>query len=260
MNHSESSDAEAASLAGQNVLVAGAGSGIGQAVAQFLGRRGMTVACADKDGGTAGQTAHLIAGAGGRAVSLAADVTDADSVAACFDTVLADVGQLHAVVNSVGVQGPLGKPSHQVDVAGLDETYAVNMRGAFLISKHALEHMVRHGYGRVVHIASIAGKEGNPNMACYSMTKAGLIGMVKSQGKEYAESGITVNAIAPAVVQTPFLDTQPRSVIDYMTAKIPMRRTGTVTEIAEMVAFMISPACSFTTGFVFDASGGRATY
>jgi 3-oxoacyl-[acyl-carrier protein] reductase len=109
-------------------------------------------------------------------------------------------------------------------------------------------------------VASIAGKEGNPNMIGYSATKAGLIGMVKAQGKEYAQDGITINALAPAVIHTPFLDTQPREVVDYMTAKIPMGRTGTAEEASTMLTWMISPACSFTTGFTFDLSGGRATY
>jgi 3-oxoacyl-[acyl-carrier protein] reductase len=111
-----------------------------------------------------------------------------------------------------------------------------------------------------VHVASIAGKEGNPNMIGYSASKAGLIGLVKAQGKEYSRDNITVNAVAPAVIRTPFLDSQPQSVIDYMLAKIPMGRTGTLDEVAEMLAFIVSPAASFTTGFTFDLSGGRATY
>lgn len=250
----------AGQLAGQGVLVVGAGSGIGSGVARLLGTRGMTVVCVDRDAETAGRTAAQIVADGGRAHSVPADVADEDSVRRCFETATGEIGQIHAVVNSAGVQGPLGHPTHEVDVDGFDATYTVNLRGAFLVSKYALRHMIGHSYGRILHVASIAGKEGNPNMVCYSATKAGMIGMVKSQAKEYAASGITVNAIAPAVVQTPFLDTQPQSVVDYMTAKIPMGRTGTVTEIAEMIAFAISPACGFTTGFVFDASGGRATY
>jgi 2-dehydro-3-deoxy-L-rhamnonate dehydrogenase (NAD+) len=109
-------------------------------------------------------------------------------------------------------------------------------------------------------ITSIAGKEGNPGMIGYSATKAGLIGMVKAQGKEYAEDGITINAVAPAVIRTAFLDTQPDHVVKYMTDKIPMKRTGTVTEVAQLLAWIVSPECSFTTGFTFDVSGGRATY
>ena len=120
--------------------------------------------------------------------------------------------------------------------------------------------MLTFGYGRIAHVASIAGKEGNPRMISYSTSKAGMIGMVKALGKEYAEDGITINALAPAVIQTAFLDLQPPEVIGYMTDRIPMKRTGTMVEAAEMLAWMISPACSFTTGFTFDLSGGRATY
>jgi len=247
-------------LSGQNVLVAGAGSGIGQSVAQLLAGRGMTVVCVDRDGAAVDSIVATITAGGGRAVAITADISNEQSVEACFQTASDTVGQLHALVNSAGVQGPLGVRSHEVDVAGFDATYAVNLRGAFLLSRAALQRMLGFRYGRIVHIASIAGKEGNPNMVSYSATKAGLIGMVKSQGKEYAEDGITVNAIAPAVIQTPFLDTQPAEVIEYMTARIPMRRTGTVEEVAYLIAFVISPECSFTTGFTFDLSGGRATY
>src|SRR6266404_1192025 len=220
------------SLDGQNVLVAGAGSGIGQSVARRLADLGMTIVCVDRDAAAIDRTVAAITDDGGRATPVTTDIGDEQSVEACFQTATDAVGQLHALVNSVGIQGPLGLRSHEVDVAGLDATYAVNLRGAFLLSRAALRHMLAFKYGRIVHIASIAGKEGNPNMVCYSATKAGLIGMVKSQGKEYAEDGITVNAIAPAVIQTPFLDTQPPEVIDYMTARIPMQRTGTVAEVA----------------------------
>ena len=220
----------------------------------------MTVVCADRDGAAVDAVVAAITEAGGRAVAVTVDISDEQSVEACFQTARDAVGQLHALVNSAGVQGPLGVRSHEVDLAAFDATYAVNLRGAFLLSRAALQHMLAFQYGRIVHIASIAGKEGNPNMVSYSATKAGLIGMVKSQGKEYAEDGITINAIAPAVIQTPFLDTQPAEVIEYMTARIPMRRTGTVDEVAYLVSFIISPECSFTTGFTFDLSGGRATY
>lgn len=120
--------------------------------------------------------------------------------------------------------------------------------------------MLEHGYGRIAHVASIAGKEGNPGMVAYSSTKAALIGMVKAQGKEYAEDGITINALAPAVIRTAFLDSQPEETLRYMTDKVPMRRMGTVLEAAHILAWMVSPECSFTTGFTFDLSGGRATY
>jgi 3-oxoacyl-[acyl-carrier protein] reductase len=120
--------------------------------------------------------------------------------------------------------------------------------------------MLAQNYGRILHVASIAGKEGNAGMAAYSASKAGLIGLVKSMAKDYAETGITINALAPAVIQTPLVDALPQATVDYMTAKIPMRRCGTLAEVAAMIAWIVSPACSFTTGFTFDLSGGRATY
>jgi 2-dehydro-3-deoxy-L-rhamnonate dehydrogenase (NAD+) len=173
---------------------------------------------------------------------------------------VASFGQVHAVVNCVGVQGPLGRRSHEVGLAEFDAVYEVNLRGALAVSQMALPHMIEHQYGRIAHVASIAGKEGNPNMIGYSSTKAGLIGMVKAQGKEYAEDGITINALAPAVIRTAFLDNQPSEVIEYMTERIPMKRPGTVDEVAEILAWIVSPASSFTIGFIFDLSGGRATY
>lgn len=240
------------------MVVVGAGSGIGRGVAVRLARRGMGVVCVDRDGDAVEQTATSITS--GSALAQVADVTDAASVGRAFDAAAGRFGQVHAVVNCAGVQGPLGRRSHEVDVAEFDATVAVNLRGALLVSQAALRHMLPHGYGRIVHVASIAGKDGNPNMIGYSASKAGLVGMVKAMGKEYATDGITINALAPAVIRTPFLDTQPADVLDYMTGKIPMRRVGTIDEVAAVVAFMVSPACSFTTGFCFDASGGRAVY
>lgn len=242
------------------VLVVGGAAGIGAAAAELLARQGAAVMIVDRDQGAAEQQAQRIRSSGGRARSATADVTDASAMDAAVQATVGWRGQLHALINSAGIQGPLGKPSHQVEVADFEETLRVNLTGALVITKAVLPHMLEHGYGRIAHVASIAGKEGNPNMVAYSASKAGLIGLVKTQGKEYAGTGVTVNALAPAVVRTAFLDTQPADVLDYMTAKIPMGRVGTTDEIASLLAFMVSPECSFTTGFVFDASGGRATY
>jgi len=242
------------------VVVVGAGSGIGAATAVTLGQRGCTVICLDRELEAAVSTSALITAKGGVASSLFADVTDRDSLEKAFTEIRADFGQIHGVVNSVGIQGELGMRSHEASLEQFDVAYAVNLRGALSVSQVALSHMLEYGYGRIAQVASIAGKEGNPNMIAYSTTKAGLIGMVKAQGKEYAKDGITINAIAPAVIQTPFLESQPAEVLAYMTDKIPMGRTGNLTEVAGMIAWMVSPECSFTTGFTFDLSGGRATY
>lgn len=247
-------------LSGQGAVVVGAGSGIGRAAALLLAQRQASVLCLDRDAAAAAATASAIAKAGGTADLQQADVTDPASLTAAFATAVASFGQVHAVVNTAGIQGTLGRRSHEVTLEDFDAVYAINLRGALAVSQMALPHMLEHRYGRIAHVASIAGKEGNPNMIAYSSSKAGLIGMVKAQGKEYAEDGITINALAPAVIHTPFLDTQPPEVIKYMTDRIPMKRTGTVEEAAQLLAWMVSPECSFTTGFTFDLSGGRATY
>lgn len=249
-----------AGAAVQNVIVFGAGSGIGRATAEHLAQQGDTVYLVDRDQDAVEGIAATLRGAGADASAIGADITDRQALEAAFATAVGASQQIHAVVNSVGIQGPLGVRSHEVDLDAFDRVYSVNLRAALSLSQVAISHMLPRRYGRIAHVASIAGKEGNPGMIGYSTTKAGLIGMVKAQGKEYATDGITINALAPAVIQTAFLDTQPEEVISYMTEKIPMRRTGTVDEAATMLAFMISPACSFTTGFTFDLSGGRATY
>jgi 2-dehydro-3-deoxy-L-rhamnonate dehydrogenase (NAD+) len=246
--------------AGQGAVVVGAGSGIGEGAALLLARRGWSVACVDRDREAAQRTASAAVAEGGQAWAAQADVTDAPSVARAFAEAQERLGQVHAVVNCAGVTGPLGLRSHEVSLADFDQVVSINLRGALVVTQCAVPHMLEHGYGRIAHVASIAGKEGNPGMVAYSSTKAALIGMVKAQGKEYAEDGITINALAPAVIRTAFLDSQPEETLRYMTDKIPMRRMGTVLEAAQILAWMVSPECSFTTGFTFDLSGGRATY
>lgn len=242
-------------FSGQAVVVVGSGSGIGAGTARLLASRGARVVCLDRDQEAARAVAQETGG-----LSLWGDVTDLTSMRTAFAAAESAFGQLHVAVNCAGVVGPVGRPSHEIDLDEFDATYRVNLRGALLVTQVAVSHMLPYAYGRIVHVASIAGKEGNPGMAAYSATKAGVIGMVKAQGKEYAETGITVNAVAPAVIATPFIASQPPEVLKYMTDKIPMRRTGTVAEVAALIAFVVSRECAFTTGFTFDASGGRATY
>lgn len=247
-------------MAGQTVVVVGAGSGLGRGAALLLNARGAKVALFDRDAVSVAETRNLAANPEAMFLPDVADVTEPASLNSAFAATVAALGQVHAVINTAGIQGPLGRRAHEVDLAEFDATVMVNLRGALAVSQMALPHMLANGYGRLVHLASIAGKEGNPNMIGYSATKSGLIGMVKALGKEYSEDGITINALAPAVIQTAFLDTQPPEVVGYMTEKIPMRRTGTILECAQLLAWMVSPECSFTTGFTFDLSGGRATY
>jgi 3-oxoacyl-[acyl-carrier protein] reductase len=240
-----------------NVAVVGAASGIGAATARFLAHEGARVACLDANAEGAAAVAKAI---GGDALSAACDVTDGVAVDRAVAAVAKAVGQIHGLVNCAGITGKTNVKGHEVDPADFDRVYAINLKGAFLLSQAILKHMLPHGYGRVLHVASIAGKEGNAGMTAYSATKAGLIGLVKSLGKDYPETGITINALAPAVIRTPMVDALPEATVTYMTDKIPMRRCGELEEVASMIAWIVSPACSFTTGFTFDLTGGRATY
>jgi 3-oxoacyl-[acyl-carrier protein] reductase len=238
------------------VAVVGAGSGIGRQAALFLGAQGVSVACIDRDEAGALATAGQV----GKGLPLAADVTDETSIARALDQTEDAFGRIHGLVNCAGITGRTNIRGHEVDLGDFDAVYRINLRGAMVVSKAVLPHMLRHDYGRLLHVASIAGKEGNAGMAAYSATKAGLIGLVKSLGKDYAETGITINALAPAVIRTPMVDALPAATVKYMTDRIPMRRCGELEEAARLIAWIVSPACSFTTGFTFDLSGGRATY
>ena len=240
-----------------SVAVVGAASGIGAATARFLAGEGARVACLDAN---ADGAAAVAASLGDGAFAGACDVTREDQVDAAVAATAKAMGQVHGLVNCAGITGKTNIRGHEVELADFDRVYAINLRGAFIVSQAILKHMLPFGYGRLLHVASIAGKDGNAGMTAYSATKAGLIGMVKSLGKDYPETGITINALAPAVIRTPLVDALPEATVKYMTDKIPMRRCGELAEVAAMIAWIVSPACSFTTGFTFDLSGGRATY
>jgi 3-oxoacyl-[acyl-carrier protein] reductase len=239
------------------VAVIGAASGIGKAAARFLAEQGVTVICLDRDGAGAEVAATEI---GGAAQGAAMDVADHGSVKACFDKLAKSNAQIHGLVNCAGIVGKTNIKTHEVDLADFDQVYAINLKGALIASQAILPHMLEKSYGRILHVASIAGKEGNAGMAAYSATKAGLIGLVKVMGKDYAETGITINALAPAVIRTPMVAALPEAQVKYMTDKIPMKRCGELEEAAQLIAWIVSPACSFTTGFTFDLTGGRAVY
>jgi 2-dehydro-3-deoxy-L-rhamnonate dehydrogenase (NAD+) len=242
------------------VIVVGAGRGIGRATALELAAQGTAVACFDSDAGNAQKVADEVRASGVRSIVAHLDVTKQETIAPAVAKAAAAFGRLDALVNCAGITGRTNIAAHEVDLEDFDLVYRVNLRGALLLSQAVLPHMLKQRYGRVLHVASIAGKEGNAGMTAYSATKAGLIGMVKSMAKDYVEQGITINALAPAVIRTPLVDALPQATVDYMTAKIPMRRCGELLEAAQMIAWIVSPACSFTTGFTFDLSGGRATY
>lgn len=247
-------------FSGETQVVVGAASGIGQATATRLASLGGRVICLDISREGALDTVNKILDAGGDAHSAEIDVTDPAMVDWVFANVHDSFGPIHGLVNCAGITGETGIRSHEVNWKDFDRVYAVNMRGALIVSQAVLPGMVDRGYGRILHVASISGKEGNAGMAAYSATKAGLIGLVKVMGKEFAQTGVTVNSLAPAVIQTPILDALPQSQIDYMTSKIPMGRTGTLEEASNMICWIVSKECSFVTGFTFDMTGGRAVY
>lgn len=186
-------------------------------------------------------------------------MTDAASVQRAADSTAAALGGIDILIASAGITGP-NMTVWEYPVAAWDEVIAVNLNGVFYCCRAVVPHMLRGPFGRIVNIASVAGKEGNPNAAAYSASKAGVIGLTKSLGKELATSGIRVNCITPAAIETPMFAQMTEAHIAYMKSKIPMGRFGLVDEVAAMASFLASDACSFSTGAVFDISGGRATY
>ena len=187
------------------------------------------------------------------------DVTDAGSVAAAVQSTLAAFGKLDILVNNAGVAGTNAK-TWEADPADWRRVLEINLTGPFLCCRAVIPHLIANGYGRIVNIASIAGKEGNPTAAHYSASKAGVIALTKSLGKELATANVIANCITPAVIETDILKQVTQSHIDYMLSKIPMNRFGRLDEVAALAAWLCSADCSFTTGAVFDLSGGRATY
>lgn len=246
--------------ASYTVAVVGAGSGIGKASAELIGSMGVSVGCLDKNAEAAEDTAQTIEAAGGKACSHEMEVTDPASTGRALDHVGDILGALSGLVNCAGITGETARKGVDVDLDDFDLVQNINVRGALIVSQAVLPGMLARGYGRLLHVASISGKEGNAGMLAYSTSKAGLIGLVKVLGKDYAESGVTINAIAPAVVRTPLVDVLPEETVTYMTDKIPMKRCCELSEVAQMIAWIVSPACSFNTGYVFDLTGGRATY
>jgi 3-oxoacyl-[acyl-carrier protein] reductase len=246
-------------LEGRVAVVTGAAEGIGFAIAQRLARAGARVAIADIDPGAAARAAAALAGEDLRAIAVEVDVAEEASVATMVAAVRRELGPVEILVNNAGITG--GSVEVQdLDVAAWDRTFAVNARGVFLCCRAVLPDMLQAGRGRIVNVASIAGKEGNPRLSAYSASKAAVIGFTKSLAKEVAQKGIVVNAISPAVIQTRILDQVSQETIDYMVSRIPMGRTGRPEEVAALVHWLAGDECSFTTGQCVDISGGRATY
>jgi NAD(P)-dependent dehydrogenase (short-subunit alcohol dehydrogenase family) len=241
----------------QQAIVTGGASGIGLAIAKKLLQLGVKVILCDLHAEKLEAARRTVSE---NTRTLPVDVTDLKAVETAIGDLVSQTGPIDILINSAGVTGLTNVKSHEVDPANVELVFRVNFFGSFNTARAVLPGMLRQNYGRILHIASIAGKEGNAGMLAYSASKAAVIGMTKVQGKEYAETGITVNALASAVIRTPMVEAMPPPQVTYMTDKIPMKRCGTLDEIAGMAAFIVSPEASFTTGFTFDLSGGRATF
>lgn len=245
-------------LTGRVAVVTGGAQGIGRAVAERFLASGAAVAIWDRDAEMAGETVSELEGRG-RIAAFPCDVTNETSVEDARDATREHFGTIDILVANAGITGPNLK-TWDYPASDWEKVFAVNVRGVFLANKAVVPTMIARNYGRIINIASVAGKEGNPNASAYSASKAAVIALTKSLGKELAAHDICVNCLTPAAAKTAIFDQMTPAHIDMMLSKIPKGRFVLVEEIAAMVAFMASAECSFTTGGVFDITGGRATY
>ncbi|AOH83586.1 3-oxoacyl-ACP reductase [Sphingomonas panacis] len=247
--------AYAGRFAGRTAIVTGGASGLGKAVATRIVAEGGTVALWDvnADALTAAQAET------GAVAVFALDVSDQAQVEAAAAGANAALGRIDILVNSAGITGATA-PVHEYPLESWRRVIDINLNGLFYCCRAVVPFMLAGGYGRIANLASVAGKEGNPNASAYSASKAGVIGLTKSLGKELAEKGVIANALTPATFESPILAQLPQSQVDYMRSKIPMGRLGEIDESAAMVCFMVSEECSFTTASTFDTSGGRTTF
>jgi 3-oxoacyl-[acyl-carrier protein] reductase len=243
------------SLQNRIAVVTGGGQGIGEGIAIRLHAAGAKVAVLDVNEEAAESVAKAVQGLGVRC-----DVSSASSVKSAIDRIRGGLGPIEILVNNAGIAGKTAR-MWELEEEDLDHVYAVNLKGTFLTCRAVIPDMLEKGYGRIVNVASIAGKEGNPTLVPYSSTKAGVIALTKALAKELVGKGdITANSIAPAVIRTKILDSIAPETVQYMISKIPMGRVGKIEEVAALVHFLVSSEASFTTGQCYDISGGRATY
>lgn len=242
-------------FAGRVAVITGGASGSGRAVARRIVREGGRVVIWDADAAALQEAAAET----GATLALTVDVTDPDAVDRAAAESQAALGRIDLLTCSAGITGPT-VPVVDYPRDGWRKVIDINLNGPFYCAQAVIPFMRTNGYGRVVMMSSVGGKEGNPNASAYAASKAGLIGFTKALGKELATSGILVNAVTPAVFRTPLLEQMPQEQIDYMTAKIPMGRIGEVDEVAALVCWLLSEECSFSTAATFDMSGGRTTY
>ena len=241
---------------GRHAVVTGGATGLGYAIAQRLIQSGGSVTLWDRDEAAANQAATTL---GPQASAVAVDVSQHASVRAAVQATLRLAPKVDALVNSAGVTGPNVK-LWDYPVDAWEQVMAVNLNGLFLCCREWAPHLRANNYGRIVNIASVAGKDGNPNASAYSASKAAVIALTKSLGKELADTGVRVNCVTPAAVKTAIFDQMSPEHIAFMLSKIPMGRFGTPDEVAAMVGWLCTEECSFSTGAVFDLSGGRSTY
>ena len=240
----------------QVAIITGAASGIGLAISHRLIKEGATVALLDID-----KTALENEFDSAKHVNLfPIDITNQIAIQETVNQIVAQFEKIDILINCAGITGITNTRSHEVSSENVQKVFELNFMGSFYTTKAVLPHMLNSQYGRILNLASIAGKEGNAGMLAYSASKAAVIGMTKVQGKEYADTGITINAMAPAVIKTALVDALPEEQVKYMTDKIPMKRCGTLDEAVDLATYIVSKQNSFTTGFTFDLTGGRATY
>jgi 2-dehydro-3-deoxy-L-rhamnonate dehydrogenase (NAD+) len=245
-------------LKGRKAIVTGGARGIGYAISQRLLQSGAAVALWDRDAAALAEAVNSLKPLG-EAISVPVQLTDSASVDAAAKSTADAFGKIDILVNNAGIAG-VNKKTWEFTPEEWGAVIDINLNGVFNCCRSVVPYLLENGYGRIVNTASIAGKEGNPNASHYSASKAGVIALTKSLGKELAQSNICVNCITPAVIVTDILKQCTQQHIDYMLSKIPMGRFGKVEEAAALVAWLSSADCSFTTGGVFDLSGGRATY
>ncbi|MBL7814320.1 MAG: SDR family oxidoreductase [Saprospiraceae bacterium] len=244
----------------QVAVISGGADGLGKGIAHRLATEGCAVILLDINEPLLNKTVAEFRHSGFFTEGYVVDVSDEAAVFWAMEQVDKIFGKIDIMVNCAGIVGPTSTKITDYPVEAYDKIYQVNLRGSFLMTKYALKVMEKNNYGRILLLASIAGKEGNPFMTGYSSMKAGVLGLVKGVGKEYATTNITINGLAPAVIHTALNDNTTPEQMAYMVNKIPMGRLGTVEEVAAISAWIVSKESSFNTGFIFDISGGRATY
>lgn len=241
----------------RTAIITGGANGLGWATARRLHQSGVTVVLFDTQADDLKNAKQELKE---NVFTYVVDVTDFNTVNTTIKDVIARCKSIDILINAAGITGQTNIRSHEVSLEDFEKVWAVNVKGSLATFKAVAPYMLEQGYGRVLNVASVSGKEGNAGMVSYSSAKAAVIGMTKSQGKEYAETGISINAIAPAVIRTEMVAAMPDKQVQYMTDKIPMKRCGEEDEFATMAMFIVSTENSFSTGFTFDLTGGRAVY